>query len=129
MRDYLRSEVLDRLPEVDALFLTRTSALERMSGPLCDAVLGLQGSATTLAGLAQSSLLVVPLDRRDSGTAITTCSATCSWQSWTAWSPAWSRPCGGGRPSGMRATGAPMRQWSTGCRRATPIRWPGLRPC
>jgi LuxR family maltose regulon positive regulatory protein len=64
MRDYLRSEVLDRLPEVDALFLTRTAALERMSGPLCDAVLGLQGSAATLAGLAQSNLLVVPLDRR-----------------------------------------------------------------
>jgi LuxR family maltose regulon positive regulatory protein len=64
MRDYLRSEVLDRLPEADALFLTRTSALERMSGPLCDAVLGLQGSAATLAGLAQSNLLVVPLDRR-----------------------------------------------------------------
>ena len=64
MRDYLRSEVLDRLPEVDALFLTRTAALERMSGPLCDAVLGLQGSAATLAGLAQSNLLVVPLDRQ-----------------------------------------------------------------
>jgi LuxR family maltose regulon positive regulatory protein len=64
MRDYLRSEVLDRLPEADALFLARTSALERMSGPLCDAVLGLQGSAATLAGLAQSNLLVVPLDRR-----------------------------------------------------------------
>ena len=64
MRDYLRSEVLDRLPEADALFLTRTSALERMSGPLCDAVLGRQGSAATLAGLAQSNLLVVPLDRR-----------------------------------------------------------------
>jgi len=64
MRDYLRSEVLDRLPEADALFLTRTAALERMSGPLCDAVLGLQGSATTLAELAQSNLLVVPLDRQ-----------------------------------------------------------------
>jgi LuxR family maltose regulon positive regulatory protein len=64
MRDYLRSEVLDRLPQADALFLTRTAALERMSGPLCDAVLGLQGSAATLAGLAQSNLLVVPLDRR-----------------------------------------------------------------
>ena len=64
MRDYLRSEVLDRLPKVDALFLTRTAALERMSGPLCDAVLGLQGSATTLAELAQSNLLVVPLDRQ-----------------------------------------------------------------
>ena len=35
-----------------------------MSGPLCDAVLDLPGSAATLADLAQSNLLLVPLDRR-----------------------------------------------------------------
>ena len=45
-------------------FLTRTAVLERMSGPLCDAVLGLPGSATVLADLAQSNLLLVPLDQR-----------------------------------------------------------------
>ena len=39
MHDYLRSELLDRLPAAHVSFLTRTSALERMSGPLCDAVL------------------------------------------------------------------------------------------
>ena len=35
-----------------------------MSGPLCDAVLELPGSASTLAGLERSNLLLVPLDRR-----------------------------------------------------------------
>ena len=35
-----------------------------MSGPLCEAVLDLPGSAATLADLARSNLLLVPLDRR-----------------------------------------------------------------
>ena len=46
------------------MFLTRTAVLERMSGPLCEAVLDLPGSAATLADLARSNLLLVPLDRR-----------------------------------------------------------------
>ena len=46
------------------MFLTRTAVLERMSGPLCDAVLELSGSAVTLAELARSNMLLVPLDRR-----------------------------------------------------------------
>ena len=64
MHDYLRSELLDRLPGAYVSFLTRTSALERMSGPLCDAVLEERGSAGMLAELARSNLLLVPLDRR-----------------------------------------------------------------
>ena len=35
-----------------------------MSGPLCEAVLELPGSGATLAGLARSYMLLVPLDRR-----------------------------------------------------------------
>ena len=38
--------------------------LERMSGPLCDAVLEQPGSGDTLTHLAASNLLLVPLDRR-----------------------------------------------------------------
>jgi len=38
--------------------------LERMCGPLCDAVLKLSGSAGVLEDLARSNLLLVPLDRR-----------------------------------------------------------------
>jgi len=47
------------------MFLTRTAVLERMSGPLCEAVLNLPGSAAILAELARSNLLLVPLDRRN----------------------------------------------------------------
>ena len=35
-----------------------------MYGPLCEAVLDMPGSAATLADLARSNLLLVPLDRR-----------------------------------------------------------------
>lgn len=62
--EYVESEFLARISPPDRLFLSRTAALERMSGPLCDAVLELHGSAGTLAHLARSNVLLVPLDRR-----------------------------------------------------------------
>ncbi len=43
--DYLRSEFLDRVSPAEASFLTHTSILDRMCGPLCDAVLGVTGSS------------------------------------------------------------------------------------
>ncbi len=60
--DYLRSELLAHLPADDVRFLTRTAVLERMSGPLCDAVLEQSGSAEILESLARSNLFVLPLD-------------------------------------------------------------------
>jgi LuxR family transcriptional regulator, maltose regulon positive regulatory protein len=64
MAEYLGSELLSRLSEDEVSFLTRTSVLERMSGPLCDSVLGAAGSATTLESFERSNLLLVALDRR-----------------------------------------------------------------
>ncbi len=61
--EYMESEFLERISARHRMFLTRTAVLERMSGPLCDAVLELAGSAATLADLARSNLLLVPLDR------------------------------------------------------------------
>jgi LuxR family transcriptional regulator, maltose regulon positive regulatory protein len=61
--DYLGSELLAQLSAELVLFLTRTAVLERMSGPLCDAVLDAQGSGQVLESLEDSNLLVVPLDR------------------------------------------------------------------
>jgi LuxR family maltose regulon positive regulatory protein len=60
--DYLESEVLSHLSPDELRFLTRTAVLERMSGPLCDAVLDESGSAAKLESLARSNLFVVPLD-------------------------------------------------------------------
>lgn len=43
--DYLGTEVLDRLPDAVRSFLVQTSILERLCGPLCDAVLDLPDAA------------------------------------------------------------------------------------
>jgi LuxR family maltose regulon positive regulatory protein len=61
---YMEEEFLALIPARHREFLTRTAVLERMCGPLCEAVLELPGSAATLAELARSNLLLVPLDRR-----------------------------------------------------------------
>ncbi len=64
MSDYVESEFLARISRRQRVFLTRTAVLERMSGPLCEAVLSSPGAAATLADLAGSNMLLVPLDRR-----------------------------------------------------------------
>ena len=64
MAEYFRVELLSRLPAAEAEFLMRTSVLDRMSGPLCDAVLQTTRSADTLETLARTNGFVVPLDRR-----------------------------------------------------------------
>jgi LuxR family transcriptional regulator, maltose regulon positive regulatory protein len=62
--DYLQSVLLARLSPTEVQFLTRTAVLDRLSGPLCDAMLESSGSAAVLASLERSNLLVVPLDRQ-----------------------------------------------------------------
>jgi LuxR family maltose regulon positive regulatory protein len=57
----LVEEVLADLPEETRNFLLRTSVLRRMTGTLCDAVVGRNGSGLLLRELAQSNLFVVPL--------------------------------------------------------------------
>jgi LuxR family maltose regulon positive regulatory protein len=64
VREYIESEFLARISQAQRTFLTRTAVLDRMCGLLCDAVLELSGSAARLAELAQSGLLLVPLDHR-----------------------------------------------------------------
>jgi LuxR family maltose regulon positive regulatory protein len=61
--EYVESEFLARISRQQRVFLTQTAVLERMCGPLCDAVLEMSGSATVLADLERSNLLLVPLDR------------------------------------------------------------------
>jgi LuxR family transcriptional regulator, maltose regulon positive regulatory protein len=62
--EYVESEFLERISCRQREFLTRTAVLERLSGPLCEAVLDHPGSGAALADLAQSNLLLVPLDRQ-----------------------------------------------------------------
>jgi LuxR family transcriptional regulator, maltose regulon positive regulatory protein len=60
--DYLVAEVLQRQPEHVRSFLLRTSILDRLSGPLCDAVTGREDGKGLLVALEQGNLFVVPLD-------------------------------------------------------------------
>jgi len=62
--DFLAGEVLaTHSPELQR-FMLRTSVLERLCGPLCDAVLDDRGSARTLDELARTNLFLLPLDDR-----------------------------------------------------------------
>jgi ATP/maltotriose-dependent transcriptional regulator MalT len=60
--DYLGEEVIARQPAAVREFLLRTSVLERLTGPLCDAVTGRTGGRATLVALERANLFVVPLD-------------------------------------------------------------------
>jgi LuxR family maltose regulon positive regulatory protein len=55
---YLHAEVVASRTPAEITFLTRTSILDGLSGPLCDAVVGTAGSSTMLDALAPSILLV-----------------------------------------------------------------------
>lgn len=60
--DYLSEEVLSRQPASVQAFLLQTSILERLSGSLCDAVTGDEGSQAMLESLERDNLFVVALD-------------------------------------------------------------------
>ncbi|MBE7471292.1 MAG: hypothetical protein DPW09_42050 [Anaerolineae bacterium] len=78
--DYLLDEVFNRQPAAVQTFLLQTSILDRLCGPLCDAVLGkdeggrlkdedigffiLHPSSFILEQLEQANLFIVPLDTR-----------------------------------------------------------------
>ncbi len=60
--DFLVDEVLDAHdPETQTLML-RSSILDRLSGPLCDAVLRADSSTRLLSRLARTNLFLLPLD-------------------------------------------------------------------
>jgi LuxR family maltose regulon positive regulatory protein len=60
--DYVVEEVLAGLPADTQVFLLRTSVLERLCGPLCDAVSGGADGQRRLEELERRNLLIVPLD-------------------------------------------------------------------
>ena len=60
--DYLSEQVLGRLPDQMQAFLLQTSILERLCGPLCDAVTGASDGQGMLEELERANLFLVPLD-------------------------------------------------------------------
>ena len=60
--DFLAEEVLERQSEQVRTFLLETSVLERLSGPLCDAVTGRPDCQAQLEQVERAGLFLVPLD-------------------------------------------------------------------
>jgi LuxR family maltose regulon positive regulatory protein len=60
--DYLAEEVLKRQPDRVRSFLFHTAILDRLSGPLCEAVTGQADGSEMLEALERDNLFVVPLD-------------------------------------------------------------------
>ncbi|UQR63168.1 LuxR C-terminal-related transcriptional regulator [Bradyrhizobium sp. C-145] len=56
------AEMLDGLPVELVDFMLRTAILDRLTGPLCEAVTGSSTSRTVLASLARRQMLLTPLD-------------------------------------------------------------------
>ena len=60
--DYLAEEVLQRQPDQLRSFLLQTAILDRLSGPLCDAVTGQEEGNARLEALERGNFFVMPLD-------------------------------------------------------------------
>ena len=60
--DFLVTEVLEAHTPAEQALMLQASILERLTGPLCDAVMDQEGSAAMLDALSRSNLFLVPLD-------------------------------------------------------------------
>ena len=60
--DYLMEEVLQKQPQEICDFLMKTSILERLNGPLCNALVGREDSRRILLDLEREYLFIMPLD-------------------------------------------------------------------
>jgi ATP/maltotriose-dependent transcriptional regulator MalT len=60
--DYLAEEVLEQQPASLRVFLRETSVLDRLCGPLCDAVTGRTDSQQMLQAIEAANLFLTPLD-------------------------------------------------------------------
>jgi LuxR family maltose regulon positive regulatory protein len=63
--DFLVDEVLATYDTATQELMLRSSILDRLCGPLCDAVLEQDGSAERLRALSRSNLFLIPLDDQD----------------------------------------------------------------
>jgi LuxR family maltose regulon positive regulatory protein len=63
LAEYVRTEYLSHLQPRELRFLRRASALEALSGSLCDAVLQEEGSARELGKIARANLYLFPIER------------------------------------------------------------------
>jgi hypothetical protein len=111
--DYLAEEVLDRQPEHVRRFLLQTSILNRLSGPLCDAVTGREGGKATLAALERGNLFLARSTTAAAGIAFTISSRMFCRRTWWTSSPAPFPTCTGGRARCTSGTAIRTRRSGT----------------
>jgi ATP/maltotriose-dependent transcriptional regulator MalT len=111
--DYLAEEVLDRQPQDLRAFLLETSILERLSGPLCDAVTGRPDSQALLERAERANLFLQPLDEVRGWGATTSCSPTCSKPACGSSGRTGAPSCTGPRPPGTSSTDRPTPPCAT----------------
>ena len=126
--EYLLAEVLERQPDEVRRLLLRTSVLERVSGPLADALTRGSGGERMLQELEEANAFVVALDVARSWFRYITCSPTCC--SWSCGAPRRARSprCTRQLPGGSRSTGSRCRRSATRRRRRTGPWPPGCSP-
>jgi len=64
LADYIHTQLIEPLGDQDRSWLLRSSVLDELSGPLCDAALETTGSLARLRALAGSHLLIDALDEK-----------------------------------------------------------------
>jgi LuxR family transcriptional regulator, maltose regulon positive regulatory protein len=116
--DFLASEVLAaHEPDLQA-FMLRTSVLERLCAPLCDAVLGQHGSADAWSRWSDRTCSWCRSTTGGSGSASIICSPrSCAW-SWSGANPRSYRAFTGARSSGTARSARPTRRSIMRSRRA-----------
>ena len=62
--DYLAGEIFEQCDEPTRKFLAKTSSLERMTGPLCDQVTGMDNGAQTLSTQGSTTQACPPVPNR-----------------------------------------------------------------
>ncbi len=111
--DYLLDEVLQQQPEHIRSFLLQTSILDRLSGPLCDAITGQEEGHARLEALERGNFFVVPLD--DTAPVVSLSPPLCRRAPRTCWrsSPSRSLRCIGGRACGSSSMARQPRRSAT----------------
>ena len=123
--EYMEAEFLARISRRHRVFLTRTAVLERMCGPLCEAVLQEPGRGRSWPTWPGRTCCWCRWTGAVTGTATITCSGTCCWPTWNAPSPACCRCCGGARRPGAWTMTGRRSRWSTPWPPGTLTRSPG----
>ena len=111
--DFLESEVMEAHDPADQQIMVRCSILERLSGPLCDAVLELPGCSEALQHLSRSNLFLAPLDDQGGWYRFHPLFAQLLRVELERREPAWPPPCTVARTPGTGSTATPATPSTT----------------